>query len=113
LRDPERGDISLFVVDRFADSSRQGESFLAGSAVGPAIVLDWRGVARARQAYALAHEIVHLLLGDLRHPDDAGDGRTWLLMHSRSASARFGPKRLTAEICAAIRENPAGLLRRD
>jgi hypothetical protein len=111
FREPDPKHVSLFVVDRFSDASKQGESFLAGSAVGPAIVLDWRGVARGRQAYALAHEIVHLLLGDLRHPDDAGDGRTWLLMHSRSASARFGPKRLTAASCAAIRENRNGLLR--
>jgi hypothetical protein len=110
LGDPNSTAVSVFVVDRFSDASKQGESFLAGSSVGPAILLDWRGVARARQAYALAHEVVHLLLGDLRHPDDGGDGRTWLLMHSRSASARFGPKRITAESCAAIRENAAGLL---
>jgi len=110
LGDPSRAAVSLFVVDKFSDASKQGESFLAGSSVGPAILLDWRGVARGRQAYALAHELVHLLLGDLGHPDDDGDGRTWLLMHSRSASARFGPKRLTAESCAAIRENSTGLL---
>jgi hypothetical protein len=112
FRDSSPSYVSLFVVDRFSDASKQGESFLAGSALGPTILLDWRGVARGRQAYALAHELVHLLLGDLRHPDDSGDGRTWLLMHSRSASARFGPKRLTAESCAAIREDPAGLLQR-
>jgi hypothetical protein len=110
LGDPGRRAVSLFVVDRFSDEGKQGESFLADSAVGPAVLLDRRGVARGRQAYALAHELVHVLLGDLGHPDDDGDGRTWLLMHSRSASARFGPKRLTAAQCAAIRENRAGLL---
>ncbi|MCK9461869.1 MAG: hypothetical protein M0R80_19745 [Proteobacteria bacterium] len=111
FRDPESGAVSLFVVDRFSGATKQGESFLPGGSVGPAIILDRRGVERARQAYALAHEIAHLLLGDLRHPDDDGDARTWLLMHSRSASARFGPKRLTAEQCSVIRSGVAGLSR--
>jgi len=106
---PEKG-IDFFVVGRFSDGAKQGESFLANGAIGPAVILDGRGIARARQAYALAHEVAHVLLGDPGHPDDSGDGRTWLLMNSRSASARFGPKRITAEECGIIRDNASGLL---
>jgi hypothetical protein len=105
--------LDVFFVDRLVDDTKQGESFLPESSVGPAVIVDARGVARARQAYALAHEIAHVLLGDLGHPDDAGDDRTWLLMSSRSASARLGPKRLTDEECARIRANASGLLAGD
>lgn len=100
------GAVELFFVDRLTDAARQGESFLSSGSLGPAVVVDRRGIARARQSYALAHEVVHVLLGDPGHPDDAGDGRTRFLMNSRSASARFGPKRLTDAECARIRESP-------
>jgi hypothetical protein len=103
----------VFVVSRFTGSRKQGESFVASnrSALQSAAIVDWRALARARQAYTMAHELGHLLLDDLGHPDGRGDPRTFLLMHSRSSSAVGGPRRLTPEQCAAMRLRGAQLLR--
>jgi hypothetical protein len=74
------------------------------------VILDLPALARARQSYTLAHEVAHLLLDDLGHPDDAGDLRPSLLMSSFASSAVDGPKRLTAADCEAMRTRSAGLL---
>ncbi len=106
LSSKEPGTVEIFIVNRFAGSHKQGESFIASSAgtLGDAAILDWRALGRARTAYTFAHELGHLLLGDLSHPDSRGDRRTWLLMHSRASSAVGGPARITEEQCTRMRE---------
>jgi hypothetical protein len=103
--------IEIFVVSRFTGLRKQGESFVSsnGSSLKNVAVVDWRALGRARQAYTLAHEIGHILLDDLEHPDARGDNRPFLLMHSRSSSAVGGPMRITAEQCETMRRNAAGL----
>ena len=98
--------VDVFVVGRFATPGRQGESFVTGgrSRLGDVTIVDWRAFFRARQAYALPHEIAHVLLGDLGHPDARGDDRRGLLMHSRASAALRGPRHLTPSECDAIRD---------
>jgi len=105
LADPERKVIELFLINRFSGLAKQGESFVraAGQALGDVVVLDWRALGRARQAFTLPHEIGHVLLGDLGHPDGRGDARPWLLMNSRASSAVGGPRSLTGGECRAMR----------
>jgi len=99
------GTVEIFIVNRFEGSHKQGESFIASPAgtFGDTAILDWRALGRARTAYTFAHELGHLLLGDLSHPDSRGDRRTWLLMHSRASSALGGPKWITEEQCTRMR----------
>ncbi|HUT79248.1 MAG TPA: hypothetical protein VM285_16230 [Polyangia bacterium] len=99
------GPIRIFVVDGLGAGRKQGEAFprSAGPALGDTVIMDWRAFRNTRQAFALPHEVVHLLLGDLGHPDAAGDRRPELLMHSRASSAVDGPRRLTGDQCGVIR----------
>ncbi len=96
--------INIFAINRFSSNKKQGESFIpaSGSSIKNTVLVDANALLRARQSYALSHEVGHVLLDDLGHPDARGDGRTWLLMHSNSSSAVDGPKRLTAEECERI-----------
>lgn len=105
LSSKEPGTVEIFIVNRFEGSHKQGESFIASPAgtLGDTAILDWRALGRARTAYTFAHELGHLLLGDLSHPDSRGDRRTWLLMHSRASSAVGGPRRITEEQCVRMR----------
>jgi len=106
--------VEVFVVSSFTGLRKQGESFVASSrsALRNVAIVDWRALMRARQAYTLAHEIGHVLLDDLEHPDARGDRRPFLLMHSRASSALDGPMRVTPEQCAVMRANAARLKRR-
>ncbi|MBW2277798.1 MAG: hypothetical protein JRF63_09920 [Deltaproteobacteria bacterium] len=103
--------IEIFVVSRFTGLRKQGESFVGSnrSALANVAIVDWRALGRARQAYTLAHEIGHILLDDLEHPDSRGDRRPFLLMHSRASSAVGGPMRITPEQCEVMRANAAAL----
>jgi hypothetical protein len=103
--------VEVFVVSHFTGLRKQGESFVSsnGSSLKNVAIVDWRALGRARQAYTLAHEIGHVLLDDLGHPDARGDNRPFLLMHSRSSSAVGGPMRITADQCETMRRNAAVL----
>jgi hypothetical protein len=68
------------------------------------VIIDWRALARARQSFTVPHEIGHLLLGDLTHPDGRGDRRPWLLMNSRASSAVGGPRLIDPASCALMRD---------
>ena len=105
LSNKDPGTVEIFIVNRFEGSRKQGESFIASPAgtLGNAAILDWRALGRSRTAYTFAHELGHLLLGDLSHPDSRGDRRTWLLMHSRASSAVGGPNRITEDQCTRMR----------
>jgi len=98
--------IDVVVVPRFARPERQGEAFIA-SDEGPlrnVVVLDRRGLARARSAYTLPHELAHVLLDVPFHPDELGEPDPTRLMSSRASDATvLGPKRLTAAECARLR----------
>jgi hypothetical protein len=111
LASGERKAVEIFVVSRLTGSRKQGESFVAsnGSSVRDVAIVDLRALGRARQAYTLAHEVGHVLLDDLGHPDGRGDRRTFLLMHSRSSSAVGGPRRLTPAQCDAMRSRAVEL----
>jgi hypothetical protein len=105
--------LEIIVAGRFAGAPKQGESFVRSSrsSLRDAVILDVPALARARQSYTLAHEVAHVLLDDLTHPDDRGDARPFLLMNSFASSAVNGPKRLTAADCAAMRARSAELLK--
>ncbi len=107
LRDGNRKTIEIFVINRFSSPDRQGESFISGngSAISNTILLDLHALARARQSYTLSHELGHILLDDLGHPDGQGIPDTASLMHSRSSSAVGGPKRISRDECKRIRKN--------
>jgi hypothetical protein len=111
LSSGDRRVVEIFVVNGFTGLRKQGESFVASnrSALSNVAIVDWRALGRARQAYTLAHEIGHVLLDDLEHPDSRGDRRPFLLMHSRASSAFGGPMRITPDQCAAMRANAAAL----
>lgn len=107
--------VEIFVISRFTGLQKQGESFVRAnrSSMRNAAIVDWRALERARQAYTLAHELGHVLLDDLEHPDTHGDRRPFLLMHSRSASAVGGPMRVTPVQCEAMRARAAALAGQD
>ncbi len=112
LVDPRDRTVNIFVVNRFSSKKKQGESFIraSGSSVRNTVLVDANALVRARQSYALSHEVGHVLLDDLGHPDARGDAPTWLLMHSNSSSAVDGPKRLTSEECERIHRVSGELL---
>ncbi len=97
--------VDVFLINRFSISDRQGQSFVraSGSPLRNSLLVDWSALWRTRQSYTLAHEIGHILLDDPGHPDERGDERTELLMHSRSSSARRGPKRILPADCQKMR----------
>jgi hypothetical protein len=106
LIDDDPRTLDVVVVPRFARPERQGEAFIASDA-GPlrnVVVLDRRGLARARSAYTLPHELAHVLLDVPFHPDELGEPDPTRLMSSRASDATvLGPKRLTAQECARLR----------
>ncbi len=112
LSDTDDSSVEVFVVNRFSQVGKQGESFIRASesSLKNAVVIDLNALGRARQSYALSHEVGHVLLDDLGHPDTRGDNRTCLLMHSNSSSAVGGPRRLTAQECERIHRVSADLL---
>ncbi len=97
--------VDLFLVNRFTGGGKQGESFVrsSGSSLSGVAIADLLALERTRQTYAVAHEIGHVLLDELGHPEDRGDDRPGLLMHSRSSSAVDGPRRITPRQCERMR----------
>jgi hypothetical protein len=94
--------IDIFVVNRFALGTRQGEAFIEGDggAIVNMLILDRNGVRQQREAWTQAHEIGHVLLNQPYHPDNVGPDRPWLLMDAdNSLGLVTGPKRLGWDEC--------------
>lgn len=106
LTDDDPSTIDLFIVNRFAQGTRQGEAFIEASS-GPivnAVVLDRNGLRQRQTAWTMAHEIGHVLLNQPLHPDNLGPDRPSLLMDSDNNRGTVnGPKRLTREDCLRVR----------
>lgn len=106
LIDDDETTIDVVVIPRFSRRERQGEAFIAsdGGPLRNVVVLDRRGLARARSAYTFPHELAHVLLDVPFHPDELGEASPSRLMSSRASDATvLGPKRLTAEECVRMR----------
>jgi hypothetical protein len=104
--------IELFFVPAFAQGGRIGESFIMTdrSAVRNAVIEDRAAIRSDRAAFALAHELGHVLLDEPGHPDDFGTDTPTRLMDADAANpTAFGPRRLTVEECArALRQSGPG-----
>lgn len=104
--------IEVLLVPGFAQGGRIGESFILGdrSAIRNAVIEDRAAIRSDRAAFALAHELGHVLLDEPGHPDDYGPDTPTRLMDADAAnSTAFGPRRLTAEECArAVRQSGPG-----
>jgi hypothetical protein len=114
LEDTDPKTIDVFIVNVLKKGKKQGESFIQASqsSLANAIVLDLRALATTRQSYTLSHELGHVLLNDLSHPDnDKNVSSITRLMHSNSSSALNGPNRLTQEECKKIRRSDLVLSR--
>lgn len=111
LSDDDPASIELFIVNRFAHGTRQGEAFIAASS-GPvlnSVVLDRNGLRQRKTAWTLAHELGHVLLNQPLHPDNVGADVPSLLMDSdNNRGTVHGPKRLTPAECLRVRHE-AGL----
>lgn len=107
LMDDDAGTIDLFMVNRFARSTRIGEAFVEGDggSIVNGLLLDRTGISAEREAWTQSHEAGHILLDQPWHPDNMGPDRPWLLMDSdASLGAVTGPKRLTREECDRIHQ---------
>jgi hypothetical protein len=106
LADDDPSTIELFIVNRFAHGTRQGEAFIAASS-GPVInsvVLDRNGLRQRQTAWTLAHELGHVLLNQPLHPDNFGADMPSLLMDSdNNRGTVHGPKRLLPGDCLHVR----------
>ena len=115
LKAYEDGDpstIEVFFVPAFAQGGRIGESFIMTdrSAVRNAVIEDRAAIRSDRAAFALAHELGHVLLDEPGHPDDFGADTPSRLMDADAANpTAFGPRRLTVEECGrAVRQSGPG-----
>ncbi|MEZ4299814.1 MAG: hypothetical protein R3B70_33000 [Polyangiaceae bacterium] len=110
--DGDPSTIEVLFVPGFAQGGRIGESFIMSdkSAVRNAVVEDRAAIRSDRAAFALAHELGHVLLDEPGHPDDFGPDTPTRLMDSDAANpTAFGPRRLTAEECGrAVRQTGPG-----
>ena len=117
--DGDPATIEVLFVPGFAQGGRIGESFIMSdrSAIRNAVIEDRAAVRSDRAAFALAHELGHVLLDEPGHPDDYGPDTPSRLMDSDAANpTAFGPRRLTTEECArAVRQSgpgaPVGILK--
>lgn len=106
LADDDPATIDLFIINRFASGTRQGEAFIEsdGGAIVNTVLLDRNGMSQQRAAWTQSHELGHVLLNQPFHPDNVGADRPWLLMDADSSlSAVTGPKRLTWDECHRVR----------
>ena len=97
--------IEVLFVPGFAQGGRIGESFIMAdkSAVRNAVIEDRAAIRSDRAAFALAHELGHVLLDEPGHPDDFGLDTPTRLMDSDAANpTAFGPRRLTLDECARM-----------
>jgi hypothetical protein len=106
LADDDPSTIELFIVNRFAHGTRQGEAFIAASS-GPllnSVILDRNGLRQRQTAWTLAHELGHVLLNQPLHPDNFGADLPSLLMDSdNNRGTVHGPKRLLPADCLHVR----------
>lgn len=94
--------IEVFIIPRFAQSGRIGESFIyaRGASIRNVVVIDRASVRAGPRSYALAHELGHILLDMPDHPDDFGVDRPEALMDADAADPTiFGPRRLSIGEC--------------
>jgi hypothetical protein len=106
LMDDDPGTVDVFIVNRFAAGTRQGEAFIEsdGGSIVNALVLDRNGIRAEREAWTIAHELGHVLLDQPYHPDNVGPDRPWLLMDADTTLGLVtGPKRLTWDECHRAR----------
>jgi hypothetical protein len=100
LMDDDPTTVDVFIVNRFAAGTRQGEAFIEsdGGSIVNALVLDRNGIRAEREAWTIAHELGHVLLDQPYHPDNVGPDRPWLLMwdECHRARARSGPAAVPA-----------------
>jgi hypothetical protein len=110
--DGDPATVEVLFIPGFAQGGRIGESFIMSdrSAVRNAVIEDRAAIRSDRAAFALAHELGHVLLDEPGHPDDYGQDTPTRLMDSDAANpTAFGPRRLTAEECArAVRQSGPG-----
>jgi hypothetical protein len=110
--DGDPATIEVLFVPGFAHGGRIGESFIRGdrSAIRNAVIEDRAAIRSDRAAFALAHELGHVLLDEPGHTDDYGVDTPTRLMDSDAANpTAFGPRRLTAEECErAVRQSGPG-----
>ncbi|MBK8254665.1 MAG: hypothetical protein IPK82_18630 [Polyangiaceae bacterium] len=95
--------VEVLFVPGFAQGGRIGESFIMSdrSAIFNAVIEDRAAIRSDRAAFALAHELGHVLLDEPGHPDDFGPDTPTRLMDSDAANpTAFGPRRITVEECA-------------
>lgn len=115
LDDGDPTTVEVVFVPSFATGGRIGESFIRGdrSSLSNMVIEDRAGIRSDRIAFALAHELGHVLLDVPGHSDDFGVDSPTRLMDSDSADpSAFGPRRLSVEECArAVRESgPSALV---
>ncbi len=104
--------IEVLVVSSFKESPRLGESFIRadGSSLQSTVIVGAAGIASGASSNVLAHELGHVLLNMIGHPDDFGVDRALALMDA-DASGRsvYGPVRLSRHECQrAFRESGPG-----
>lgn len=107
LVDDDPTTIDLVIINRFTRGTRIGEAFVEGDggAIINALFVDRTGLSAQREAWTQSHEVGHIVLDQPWHPDNLGPDRPWLLMDAdASLAAVNGPKRLTADECARVRE---------
>jgi hypothetical protein len=107
LVDDDPTTIDLLIINRFTRGTRIGEAFVEGDggAIVNALFVDRTGLSAQREAWTQSHEVGHIVLDQPWHPDNLGPDRPWLLMDAdASLAAVNGPKRLTSEECARVRE---------
>lgn len=107
LADEDPRTIELFIVNRFASGTRQGEAFIEsdGGAIVNTVILDRNGIRQQREAWTQSHEVGHVLLDQPFHPDNVGPDEPWRLMDADSSLGLVtGPKRLTADECLRARQ---------
>lgn len=108
--DNDPSTIDIVVVNRFAFGTRQGEAFIrsGGGPIHNVVVLDRTGLRQQHTAFALPHELGHVLLNQPYHPDNVGPDAPWLLMDADSNGGTVtGPKRLTWDECHRVRHQSA------
>ncbi|EYF07670.1 hypothetical protein [Chondromyces apiculatus] len=107
--DGDPSTIDVFMVPSFAEGGRIGESFIYadGGAIRNTIIEDRAGLRVDRAAFALAHELGHVLLDDPAHPDFYGIDTPTRLMDADAANpSAYGPRRLLVDECVrALRQS--------
>lgn len=102
IADADPATVDVFLINRFAEGTREGESFIEGdgASIVNTLILDRHGVFAERESWTQSHELGHILLNHPLHPDNVGRDRPWLLMDAdASLGLVTGPKRLSWDEC--------------